>query len=178
MPLITMKVFAEEKKTGTIELITTCPVKDIDIVIGKFLSCALIFLFMILVTFIDVLILGIVWNFKEIMPIMTGYFGLFLFGCSLISLGIFISSLTDNQVIAAGVTMGIIVLFWFLNWNEMIAGEKTLNVLRCFSFYDRVFKFFHGVINTKDIVFFVLFVCFFLFLTLLSIGSRAWRGLE
>ncbi len=175
MPLITMRLFAEEKKLGTVELITTYPVRDAEILAGKYLACLLIFLLMLSLTFINVILLGIIWDFTEIWPVMSGYLGLFLLGCSLIACGVFISSLTDNQIVAAIGTMGIFILFWFLTWNETMGSDELIRVLKRFSLFDRVFDFFRGVINTKDLVFFLLFTCFFLFLTLKSLGSRSWK---
>lgn len=178
MPLITMRLFAEEKKLGTMELISSYPIRDREILAGKFLACMMIFLFMLLLTFINVVLVGIVWDFSEIVPLLAGYLGIFLLGCSLIACGIFVSSLTDNQIVAATGTMGIFIMFWFLTWNEMVASEEVIKILMRLSLFDRVFSFFRGEVNSKDIIFFLLFTCFFLFLTLRSLGSRTWRGLK
>lgn len=178
LPLLTMRLFAEEKKLGTIELLTTYPVRDIEILAGKYLACLLVFLVMLLLTFVNVILVGIIWDFSEIVPVLAGYLGLFLLGCSLISCGVFVSSLTDNQIVAAIGTMGLFVLFWFLTWNAMMGSEDLIRVLSRLSLFDRVYDFLEGKINTKDIVFFLLFSCFFLFLTLRSLGSRAWKGLK
>lgn len=178
LPLMTMRLFAEEKKLGTIELITTYPVRDIEIVAGKYLACLLVFLLMLSLTFVNVVLVGVIWDFSEIAPILSGYLGIFLLGCSLIACGLFISSLTDNQIVAATGTMGLFILFWCLTWNEMIGSEELIRVLTRLSLFDRCFDFFEGKINTKDIAFFILFICFFFFLTLRSLGSRAWKGLK
>ena len=178
IPLLTMRLFAEEKKLGTIELLTTYPVRDIEILAGKYLACLLVFLLMLLLTFVNVILVGIIWDFSEIVPVLTGYLGLFLLGCSLIACGVFVSSLTDNQIVAAIGTMGLFVLFWFLTWNAMMGSEELIRVLSRLSLFDRVYDFLEGKINTKDIVFFLLFSCFFLFLTLRSLGSRAWKGIK
>ncbi len=175
LPLITMKLFAEEKKLGTIELLTTYPVRDIEIVAGKFSACLVIFLLMLSLTSINVILVGIIWDFSEIVPILCGYFGIFLLGCSLIACGLFVSSLTDNQMLAAIGTMGLFILFWFLTWNELVGSEQLINSLKRLSLFDRVFGFFKGVINTKDIAFFLLFTGFFLFMTLKSLGLRTWE---
>jgi len=178
MPLLTMRLFAEEKKLGTIELITTYPVRDTEILAGKYLACMVVFLLMLLCTFVNVVLVGIIWDFSEIIPVMAGYLGVFLLGCALIACGVFVSSLTDNQIVAATGTMGLFILFWFLTWNEMIGGEELIRVLIRLSLFDRVFDFLEGNINTRDIAFFILFTCYFLFLTLRSLGSRAWKGLK
>ena len=178
LPLLTMRLFAEEKKLGTIELLTTYPLRDIEILAGKYLACMLVFVFMLLLTFVNVVLVGIIWDFTEIMPTLVGYLGIFLLGSALIACGVFVSSLTDNQIVSAIGTMGLFVLFWFLTWNEMMGSEELIRFLSRLSLFDRVFDFFEGKINTRDIIYFVLFSCFFLFLTLRSLGARAWKGLK
>ena len=178
LPLLTMRLFAEEKKLGTIELITTYPVRDTEILAGKYLACMVVFMLMLAGTFVNVLLVGLIWDFSEIAPIVTGYLGIFLLGCALIACGVFVSSLTDNQIVAATGTMGLFILFWFLTWNEAMGSDELIRVLIRLSLFDRVFDFLEGKINSKDIIFFVLFTGFFLFLTLRSLGSRAWKGLK
>lgn len=178
MPLITMRVFAEEKKLGTIELITTYPLKDIEILTGKVLACLVVFVFMLSLTFINVIIVGIIWDFGEITSVMSGYLCIFFLGFALISCGIFVSSLTDNQIVASLGTMGLFTLFWFLTWNEMIVSEEGIKLLKRLSLFDRTFDFFKGVINSKDVVFFLLFSLYFLFLSLQSLGARSWKGMK
>lgn len=178
LPLLTMRLFAEEKKLGTIELITTYPVRDTEIIVGKFLACMMVFLLMISLSFTHVLLVGTVWDFAEVAPVFAGYLGILLLGCSLIACGLFVSSLTDNQVVAAIGTMGIFIFFWFLTWNEMMGSEELMLLLKRISLFDRVFDFFKGIINTKDVAFFSLVTFFFLFLTHRSLGSRAWKGIK
>ena len=173
-----MRLLAEEKKLGTIELITTYPVRDMEILAGKYLACMVVFLVMLVGTFVNVALVGLIWDFSEIAPIMTGYLGIFLLGCALIACGVFVSSLTDNQIVAATGTMGLFILFWFLTWNEAMGSDELIRVLIRLSLFDRVFDFIEGKINSKDIIFFILFTGFFLFLTLRSLGSRAWKGLK
>jgi len=176
MPLITMKLLAEEKKLGTFELLTTYPVRDIEILAGKYLASLAVFVFMMALTLINVLLWGMLWDFSGLQPLIAGYFGLFLLGSSLIACGIFISSLTENQAVAGIATLGTFIFFWFLTWNEMMASEKIIRVLVRFSLFDRIGGFFRGVIDTKDVAFFVLFIFFFLFLALRALDTRSWRG--
>lgn len=176
IPLITMKQFAEEKKLGTFELIMTCPVTDMEIMIGKYFACLTIFTFMLILTGLNVLYWGSLWGFTGLQALFAGYCGLFLLGCSLIACGIFCSTLSENQAVAGIITLGIFFLLWFLTWNEMIANEKIIGVLVRISLFDRLNSFFQGIINTKDIAFFLLFIIFFQFLTIQSLGSRLWRG--
>jgi ABC-2 type transport system permease protein len=144
LPLLTMRLFAEEKNLGTMELLWTYPVRDGEIV----------------------------------PPVLAGYLGMILLGAAFIACGLFISSLTENQVISAMVTYGIIVLFWFITWNEEAATHSIMRWLLGLSLFDRFFNFTRGVIDTRDVVFFVLFTTFFLFLTWQSLATRSWRGVR
>ena len=176
IPFITMRLLAEEKRLGTYELITSYPVSNGDIVAGKYLASLLVFVLMMAMTFVNVLFWSVLWGFTGLEPLIAGYLGLFFLGCSLISCGLFISSLTSNQLVAGMATLGIFIFFWFLTWNEMMASEEAISVLVRFSLFDRIESFFKGVIDTKDVVFFVLFTLFFLYMTLCSVASRFWRG--
>jgi len=176
LPLITMRLFAEEKKSGTIELITTYPVRDLEIIGGKFVSSLCILLMILMLSFLPVLYLGFIWGFSELLTVLAGFLGLFLLGSSLISCGMFVSSLTENQFIAGLCTIALFVFFWFLTWNEMIADANTINILIRFSLFDRVNNLFRGIIDLKHIVFFILFNWLFLFLTLQVLQSREWKG--
>jgi len=177
IPLLTMRLFAEEVKLGTIELLFTYPIKDIEILTGKFLA-ALSFLLLILILTISYPVsLATIWE-VEPWTLLAGYMGLFLLGTSFIACGIFISSLTENQIVAAISTLGVLILFWFLTWNEAIAEPALMKILLRLSLFDRTYNFFRGVIDTKDVVFFIVFILFFLFLTLQSLNSRRWRGLR
>ncbi len=175
VPLVTMRLFAEEKKLGTMELLWTYPVRDIEIVAGKFLSAVLFFVVMLLPTVIPCALLYAYHPF-DLSLLATAYLGLFLLGVAFIACGLFVSSLTENQVVSAMVTYGILVFFWFLTWNEEAANQATLRVLLGLSLFDRFFNFTRGVIDTRDVIFFVLFIAFFLFLTWQSLASRKWRG--
>ena len=178
LPLITMRVFAEEKKLGTIELITTYPMRDMEIIAGKYLACLMVFGFMLGLAVTHALLVGIIWDFFEFSAVMAGYLGVYLLGCSLIACGLFVSSVTDNQVVAAIGSMGIFVFFWFLNWNEMIGSEELMMFLKRISLFDATIPFIRGLIKTRDVIFFLLVACFFLFLTHQSLGSRAWKGMK
>jgi len=172
LPLVTMRLFAEERKLGTIELLWTYPVSDGAIVMGKFLAAWIFFLIMLLPT--------IFYHFYhfDIGPLAAAYLGIFLLGSAFIACGLFVSSLTENQVVSAMVTYGILVFFWFVTWNEEVAEQQIVRALLRLSLFDHFFNLSRGVIDTRDIAYFVLFVGFFLFLTLQSLGARAWRGVN
>jgi ABC-2 type transport system permease protein len=178
IPLLTMRLFAEEVKLGTIELLFTYPIRDIEILTGKFLASLSLLLFILLLTLSYPISLATIWSPVESGSLLAGYLGLFLLGTSFIACGIFISSLTENQIVAAIATLGVLILFWFLTWNEAIAEPALMNILLRLSLFDRTYNFFRGVIDTKDVIFFIVFILFFLFLTLQSLNSRRWRGLR
>jgi ABC-2 type transport system permease protein len=177
LPLLTMRLFAEEKKLGTIELLWTYPLKDPQIILGKFLACYVVFVLMVLCTFVYPLLLSTVHAFSWGPP-LAGYLGVLLLGATFIACGTFISSLTENQVVSAMSTYGILVFFWFLTWNEEAVGPQLIGVVSRFSLFDRFNDFAKGVINTKDVMFFVLVTLLFLYLTLQSLESRKWRGIR
>jgi ABC-2 type transport system permease protein len=177
LPLMTMRLFAEEKKLGTIELLWTYPVRDGDIVIGKFLACWIFFLVLLLLTAANPIIFYRFYAF-DVAPILAAYLGIFLLGTAFIACGLFVSSLSENQVISAMATYGILVFFWFLTWNEEAASQRLLGVLLRLSLFDRFYNFSRGVIDTRDVAFFLLFTGFFLFLTWESLSVRKWRGVR
>jgi len=177
LPLLTMRLFAEEKKLGTIELLWTYPVRDVEVVLGKFLACWIFFLFMLLLTAINPLLFHSYYAF-DLGPLFAAYTGLFLLGTAYIACGIFVSSTTENQIVAAMGTYGILMFLWFLTWNEEAVSERLVHVLLRLSFFDHYLNFTRGVIDTQDVVFFTLVVGFFLFLTLQTLNARKWLGVR
>lgn len=175
MPLLTMRLFSEEKKSGTIELLLTYPVTDLAILFGKFLAAALLLLVMLAGTLpFVVLLFGI--GDPDPGTLLSGYLGLLLMGAAFMALGIFISSLTENQIIAATVSFGSALLFWVLSWSSTLSGEKVGAVLRQLSILEHLESFNKGILALSDLSFFVLFIAFFLFLTLRSLETHRWRG--
>jgi ABC-2 type transport system permease protein len=177
LPLLTMRLFAEERKLGTIELLWTYPIRDAEIVAGKFLACWLFFLVMLLPTLLNPLIFYQFYEFAP-GPLLAAYLGTLLLGTAFIACGLFVSSLTENQVVSAMGTYGILVFFWFLTWNEEVADEAVIRFLLRFSLFDHYFNFTRGVVDTKEVAFFGLFVALFLFLTIVSLSTRKWRGVR
>lgn len=177
LPLITMRLFAEEKKLGTMELLWTYPVRDGEIIAGKFLAAWVCFLVMLLPTAINPLVFYLFHPF-DVGPLLAAYLGLLLLGTAFIACGMFVSSLTENQVVSAMVTYGILVFFWFLTWNEEAASEQIIAVLLGLSLFDHFYNFSRGVIDTRDVVFFLLFVSLFVLFTHQSLASRRWRGVR
>jgi ABC-2 type transport system permease protein len=177
IPLLTMRLFAEEKKLGTIELLFTNPLRDADIIIGKYLACVLVLVLMILLTFLYPALLAAVFSLDP-GPVAAGYLGIFLMGAACIACGIFLSSLTENQIVAAMSTVGVLLVLWFLDWNEGIAGSATVVVLHQLSFSEHFFNFIRGVIDLDDVVYYLSMIVLFLFFTRCSLASRNWRGIK
>jgi len=174
-PLLTMRLLAEEKKTGTMELLLTYPVKDIEVVMGKYLACFTVFLAMIFST-LTYPILLVVLGEPEVTPIVTGYIGLILLGIAFISLGMFASSLTENQIISASVAFGTLFVFWLLSYSITFVDPGLGRVISYISITEHLESLAKGVVDTEDIIYYINFAFLFLFLTLRSIESKRWRG--
>jgi ABC-2 type transport system permease protein len=175
MPMITMRTYAEEKRSGTMELLLTSPLTDVQIILGKFLGAMGLFAAMLLVTAIDVAILFRLGN-PEWKPVLTGYLGLLLLGGCFLSLGLLISSLTKNQIVAGGMTFGVFLLLWIVNWFADGVGPTTREVLNYLSITAHLEDFVRGILDTKHIVYYLSFITFGLFLTAKSVDSERWRG--
>jgi ABC-2 type transport system permease protein len=175
LPLITMRTYAEEKKTGTIELLLTSPLTDFQIIMGKFLGAVSLYGLMLAVTLIHMAILFYFGN-PEWKPVVTGYLGLLLMGASFISVGLLISSLTKNQIVAGMVTFAVLLLLWTSSWSADTAGPVMQKVLQAFSIIERFDDFAKGVIDLKHVVYYLSFITFGLFLTAKSVDSERWRG--
>jgi ABC-2 type transport system permease protein len=175
IPLLTMRLFSEERKSGTYELLFTLPLRDWETLFGKFLACWTIFGVMVALTVIYPITLGFLTN-PELLPILTGYLGMLLLGGAFISLGVFISSLTENQIIAAFATYGTLLVPLVLGMTSGVVGPVMAKVLEELNIYMHLTTFVDGVIDTKDVIYYLLFSYLFMFLTLRSLESRRWRG--
>ncbi|MCM8819120.1 MAG: ABC transporter permease [Candidatus Omnitrophica bacterium] len=175
LPLLTMRLFSEEKKIGTIELLFTYPLKDNHIYWGKFIACLSVFLIMTLIPSLYIFILEKWVNFDK-MVILNSYIGLVFLGGSFISIGILISSLTESQVIAAMITFGISLLFWIIGWVSEIVSPKYSNFFDFISLYNHYENFPKGFFDTRDLIFYLSVCFFFSFLTLRILISKKYRG--
>lgn len=175
MPLLTMRLFSEEKKSGTIELLLTYPITDMEVVLGKFIACLSVFVIMILPT-LTYPILVIIYGQPEIGPIISGYIGLFLMGAAFISLGVFTSSITENQIIAATLSFGVLLIFWMMGYSISMVGPVLGQMIMNISLISHIQGFAKGVVDTADIIYYAIFVSCFLFLTLRVLESKKWRG--
>ncbi|HVO22526.1 MAG TPA: ABC transporter permease [Candidatus Margulisiibacteriota bacterium] len=175
IPLLSMRLFAEEKKLGTIELLLTYPVRDSEVFLAKFAACAVVFGVMLAGTLLYPIYVNILQPFPWL-PLLAGYLGLFLLGLSFIACGVFVSSLTESQVVAGMATIGILLLFWIITWNEAATSPQLLRALIRLSMFDHFQTFARGVIDAQDVAYFLSFIGFFGFLTLRVLESRKWRG--
>jgi ABC-2 type transport system permease protein len=174
-PLITMRTYSEEKRSGTIELLLTSPVTDVQIILGKFLGAMALYACMLALSMIHIAILFIYGN-PEWKPIVTGYLGLLMMGGCFLSLGLFISSLTKNQIVAAMATFAVFLMLWVINWIGTFVGPTTQAVLAHLSLTEHLDDFARGIIDTKLIIYYLSFMAFGLFLTAKSVDSERWRG--
>lgn len=174
-PIITMRTYAEEKRSGTMELLLTSPVTDVQIILGKFLGALALYAAMLAVTLVYLGILFIYGN-PEWKPIVAGYVGLLLLGACFISVGLLISSLTKSQMVAAMATFGVFLLLWVIDWIGDFGGPTTQTILSSLSIVQHLDDFSKGVIDTKHLVYYLSFITFGLFLTAKSVDSERWRG--
>jgi ABC-2 type transport system permease protein len=174
VPFITMRLFAEERKLHTIELLMTAPVSLTEIILGKFLSSFLLVSVMLGATLVYPLVLAATGN-PEWGPILTSYVGvLLLCGCYL-ALGLFFSSLTENQIVAGALTFAAGLFFWLVSWATQSAGPVWGDILTNLSLISHYQNFSQGLLNTSDVVYYLSFIGFGLFLTHRVLDSFRWR---
>jgi ABC-2 type transport system permease protein len=175
MPFMTMRLFAEERRSGTIELLLTYPVRDGAVLIGKYLAAFALYAIMLLLTLAYPAFV-IAFARLEWGPLLTGYLGLLLMGGAFLAIGILASSLTENQIVAAIVSFGVLLLFWVINWSAEYAGGVAGKILSHLSILGHYDGFATGVIDTRDVIYYVNFTLLALFLTFRSLESRRWNG--
>ena len=175
LPLVTMRTYAEEKRSGTIELLLTAPLTDVQIVVGKFLGGLVLYAAMLGATVFHLAFLFVFGN-PEWRPVATGYLGLLLMGGCFLSLGLFVSSLTKNQIVAGMVTFALFLMLWVINWISSFTGPTTQSVINYLSITEHLNDFTRGVIDTKHLVYYLSFIAFSLFLTVRAVDSERWRG--
>jgi gliding motility-associated transport system permease protein len=175
MPMVTMRTYSEEKRSGTIELLLTAPVTDFQIIMGKFLGALALYVIMLAVTAIHVGFLFI-YGSPEWKPIVTAYLGLLLLGSCFLSLGLLISSLTSNQIVAGMVTFAVFLLLWVITWVGSFGGPTFDKLTTYLSIIDHWDDFGKGVIDTTHVIYYLSFITFGLFLTAKSVDSERWRG--
>ena len=175
MPMVTMRTYSEEKRSGTIELLLTSPLADFQIIMGKFLGAMALYAIMLAVSAIHIAILFL-YGQPEWKPLFSAYLGLLLLGGCFISVGLFISSLTKNQIVAGMVTFAVFLFLWVITWIGGFGGPGLDQVTNYLSIIEHFDDFGKGVIDTTHIIYYVSFITFGLFLTAKSVDSERWRG--
>ena len=173
-PMLTMGVYAEERKRGTIELLMTSPITDVEIVVGKFLASLTLWIIMLLPTASYV---AFMFSHSEPAPpwrvMLAGYTGALLLGASLLALGSFVSSLTENQLISAVLTFAASLFIWILDVGGNREGfGGVLQYLSAIRHYD---DFTRGIVDTSSLIYYASFIFLFVFLTVRSLDSIRWR---
>ena len=175
IPMITMRLFAEEKRSGTIELLATSPIRDGEVILGKWLASLILYAGMLLLT-----ALNLIWLFKygnpDWKPLAVAYLGLLLQAGALLAIGTFISTLTRNQIIAGAATFGVCLLLWVLEWVSGYESATWARVLAYMSVLSHFESFAKGLLSTKDVVFYITAIFLGLFLTARSLESLRWRS--
>ena len=175
IPMLTMRLFAEEQKSGTIELLLTYPVRDGEVLAGKYLAALALYGLLLALTLLYPALIAY-FTRVEWGPILSGYLGLVLTGAVFLAVGVLVSSLTENQIVAGFGTFGILLAFWIVGWGAEFAGGNLRAVLQYLSVGDHLDTFTRGLIDTKDLVYYVTGAALALFLTLRSLESKRWKG--
>jgi len=175
MPAITMRSYAEERRTSTIELLLTSPLSDLQIILGKFAGALSLYATMLAITAIH---LGILFWYgsPELKPMLTSYLGLLLLGGSFLSVGLFISTLTTNQIVAYILTFSVFLLLWIISWFGSVSTGLVTEVTQYLSIIEHFDDFTKGVIDTTHVIYYLSLITFGLFLTAKSVDTERWRG--
>jgi ABC-2 type transport system permease protein len=175
MPMITMRTYSEEKRSGTIELLLTSPLTDLEIILGKFFGALGLYLAMLAVTLPYMGILFVYGN-PEWRPLIAAYLGLILMGGAFVSLGLLISSTTNNQIVAGIVSFVVFLLLWIVGWFADSAGPTIGPITSWLSITEHFDDFSKGIIDTKHVLYYLSLITFGLFLTAKSVDTERWRG--
>jgi gliding motility-associated transport system permease protein len=175
IPMITMRLFAEEKRTGTIELLITSPLKDLEIILGKWLAAVALYAAMLGLSVLSVALL-FAYGKPDWRPVVVGYFGLLLQGGALLAIGTFVSTCTRNQIVAGVAGFAICLLLWVLDWVSQFEASTVSRVLAYLSVLGHFESFSKGVLDSKDLIYFVSVIFVGLFLTARSLESLRWRS--
>ena len=173
-PVLTMRLLSEEKKTGTFETLMTAPLTEWDVVLAKFLGGWLLYLFVVAPTVLYVIFLK-VYGHPDLGPLVLGYSGLVLMGAVFVAIGLFASSLTSNQIIAAVISFLLLLGLWVLGFATEDSASVVGKVLAYLSLFEHYDTFRRGILDTKDVIYYVSTTALFLYLTVRVVESRRWR---
>jgi ABC-2 type transport system permease protein len=170
-PVLAARLFAEERRLGTMEMLLTYPLTEVELVGGKFLSLVFVFVPLLATTVLYPVVLSTLWSVDP-WPLVATYAGALLLGIVCLSCGMFCSALATQQSSAALAAFGILFLFWFLAWNEAAASPLLLAVLRRLSLFDRFYDFSRGTVQSRDVVYFLVAATLFV---VFSLQALRWR---
>ncbi len=173
-PILTMRLLAEEQRTGTIELLLTSPVRDAELVLGKFLAGLGLLVSMLVLTGFYPLLLALYGN-PDRGGIIGGYLGALLFGGLAIAVGLFTSSLTQNQIVAAVLSFAILLLLWVIDGLGSLVGGIVGSIATYLAVFTHFSDMTRGIVDTKDVVYFLTVIIGALFFTTWSVETRRWR---
>lgn len=174
LPMITMRLFAEEKRTGTFELLATSPVRDLEVIVGKWMAAMALYCCLLLFTVVHFLFLFKYGN-PDWKPVLIAYLGLLLEAGAMLAIGEFISSLTKNQIIAGAATFAVLILLWVLAWSDY-NNATWARVLSYMSLVTHSESFMRGVVDLKDGIYYATLIFLGLFFTARSVESLRWRS--
>jgi ABC-2 type transport system permease protein len=175
IPILTMRSFAEEKRTGTMELLATSPLRDSEIILGKWLGALAMFTTLIALMAVNLVTLY-AYGTPDWRPMLAGFLGLWLEGGALLAIGIFISSTTRNQIVAASASFFTLLLLYILDWATQFDSSPVTKVIAYLAVVSHFEPFTRGVIDTKDVVYYITMIALGLFLTARSMDSMRWRA--
>jgi ABC-2 type transport system permease protein len=174
VPMLTMRLLAEEQRSGTIELLLTSPIRDWELVLGKYLASIGLIVVILCLTLYYPIVMSLFGN-PDIGPILSGYLGLFLFAAALASLGLLASSLTQNQIVAVIIGLSLGLLFWMSESVADFVGTPLEGIFSAISLRPYFPDFAMGIVDTRNVMFYLTFVAVSLFVTVRSVESRRWR---
>ncbi len=174
LPLLTMRLISEEKKQGTFELLLSYPLSNVTIVGAKFCATASYYAFLLFLSLYQVMLLAY-FGPPSLPVVFVSLFGLFLLGSSIIALGLFISSLTENQIIAGGLSFGFGLLFWIIGWVNSFTSSVAGEVLQHLSLIVHYQDFSRGALSSVDVLYYLSFIFLMLFLTIFKLENDRWR---
>ncbi|MSQ11564.1 MAG: hypothetical protein EXR48_02525 [Dehalococcoidia bacterium] len=173
-PVLTMRLLAEEQKLGTLELLMTAPIRDTEIIIGKYLAAFLVLAFTLVLSLFYVILLF--WfGDPDPGPILVTYLGLFLYGALALSVGMVASSLSPNQIVSAVLSFGVLLLLTLIGEAAPRTEGVAAIVLNQFSLDHQFENFARGILDSQSVVYFVVLTVLLLFLASRSLESRRWR---
>ncbi|MBE6831769.1 MAG: ABC transporter [Ruminococcaceae bacterium] len=174
IPIITMRSFSEEMRNRTDQALLTAPVGVTSIVAGKFLAALAVYAIAMIGTLIPVAVIGL-FSAPEWALVFGNFFGSLLYGAAMISIGIFISSLTQSQIVAAIGTFGISILLLVVDQlTSLVSNPVAVKLIGWLSFNTRYQPFTKGIFDLSSIVFFLSVIAVFIFLTARKLESRRW----